>query len=105
LSGAAKLLVLADEGTPAYCRLYDRSSLEKKEVEEIHLKGLPLEDAKTLLGNPAIPAEALKRIYLLTKGTPLYLRLIRDADTEGLLRRSRFTRAEASLLVFSRSAK
>jgi len=102
LSGAAKLLVLADEGTPSYCRLYDRAALEHKEVEEIHLKGLPLEAAKTMLGNPAIPAEALKRIYLLTKGTPLYLRLVRDGDTEGLLRRSRFTRAEANLLVFSR---
>jgi len=104
LSGRARLLVLADEGTPAYCRFYDRASVEQGRVEELHLKGLSLEDAKALLGNPGIPAEAMKRIYLLTKGTPLYLRLIRDGDVEGLIHRSRFTRAEAGLLVFSRNA-
>ena len=103
-SGAAKLLVLADEGTPAYCRFYDRTAIARDAVEELRLKGLSIDDTRTLLGNPAIPEEALKRIYLLTKGTPLYLRLIRDGDAEGLVRRSRFTRAEANLLVFSRTA-
>jgi DNA-binding MarR family transcriptional regulator len=105
LSGAARLLVLADEGTPAYCRFYERAAVEKGAVEELHLKGLSVDDARTVLGNPEVPDDALRRIYLLTKGTPLYLRLIRDGDVEGLIHRSRFTRAEANLLVFSRNAK
>lgn len=105
LSGGARLLVLADEGTPVYCRFYDRAAVARNAVEELHLKGLSLEDARTLLGNPAISGEAMRRIFLLTKGVPLYLRLIRDGDIEGLIHRSRFTRAEASLLVYSRDAK
>jgi predicted transcriptional regulator len=101
----SKLLVLADEGTPAYCMFYDRDATSRGVVEELRLKGLSKEDTRALLGNPELSGEAMQRIFLLTKGTPLYLRLIRDGDSEGLVRRSRFTRAEANLLVFSKDVK
>ena len=55
-----------------------------------------------MLGNPNIAEEALRRIYLLTKGCPLYLKLIREGDAEALKARSRFTTAEVNLLLFSR---
>lgn len=99
---SAKLLVLAQESTPSYCRFYERRAVETGRVEEIHLKGLALEESKELLGRPAIADEALRRIYLLTKGCPLYLELIREGEATTLKARSRFTTAEVNLLLFSR---
>ena len=98
----AKALVLAQEATPSYCRFYDRRAVEGGRVEEVHLRGLSLEESKELLGNPDIAEEALRRIYLLTKGCPLFLELIRAGDAKTLRARSRFTTAEVNLLLFSR---
>jgi len=98
----AKVLVLAEESTPSYCRFYDRRALEAGRVQEIHLRGLTIDDSREILGNPAIAEEALRRIYLLTKGCPLYLTLIREGDAKRLREKSRFTTAEINLLFFSR---
>ena len=100
----AKILVLAQESTPAYCRFYDRSDLKKALVAENHLRGLDLEGCRSMLANPDIDEEALRRIYLLTKGCPLYLRYIREGDAESLRAHSRFTNAEVRLLLYSGGA-
>jgi len=100
----AKVLVLAQESTPSYCRFYDRRAVEGGRVQEIRLRGLTVEESCEILGNPNIAEEALRRIYLLTKGCPLYLRLIREGDAKTLKARSRFTTAEVNLLLFSRDA-
>ncbi len=100
----AKVLVLAQETTPAYCRFYGRKDVESGTVVERHLKGLDLDGCCALLGNPSIDAEALRRIYLLTKGCPLYLKLIREGDEDGLRAHSRFTKAEIRLLLYSGGA-
>ena len=101
-SPTAKALVLAQEATPSYCRFYDRRAVERGRVQEIHLRGLTIDESRDLLGTPKIADEALRRIYLLTKGCPLYLELIRAGDTATLKARSRFTTAEINLLLFSR---
>lgn len=98
----AKVLVLAQEATPSYCRFYERRAVEEGRVEEIHLRGLSVEESREILGTPAIAEEALRRIYLLTKGCPLYLELVREGDAATLKARSRFTTAEVNLLLFSR---
>lgn len=98
----AKLLVLAQETTPAYCRFYGEEERRAGLVAERHLKGLGLEGCRELLANPAIQDEDLRRIYLLTKGCPLYLQYIREGDEYGLRENSRFTRAEIRLLMYSR---
>ena len=99
---SAKLLVLAQDATPSYCRFYGRREVEVGAVEEIHLRGLTIEESRELLGNPQIADEALRRIYLLTKGCPLYLELIRAGDATTLKARSRFSTPEVNLLLFSR---
>ena len=98
----AKLLVLAQETTPAYCRFYSRKEIGAGTVVERHLKGLDLAGCRDMLGNPSIPAEDLRRIFLLTKGCPLYLQYIREGDDYGLRQNSRFTNAEIRLLLYSR---
>lgn len=100
--GEPKLLVLAQETTPAYCRFYGEEERRAGTVVERHLRGLDLAGCKEMLGNPAIREEDLRRIYLLTKGCPGYLQFIREGDEYGLRQNSRFTKAEARLLIFSR---
>jgi len=104
VKSGAKVLVLAQESTPSYCRFYDRRAVEGGHVQEIRLRGLTVEESREMLGNPNIAEEAMRRIYLLTKGCPLYLRLIREGDVKTLKARSRFTTAEVNLLMFSRDA-
>lgn len=101
----AKMIVIAQEATPAYCRFYDRSMIERGLVDEIHLKGLSQEDSKRLLDNPRIEDDAMRRIYLLTKGNPLFLTLIREGNAEELRKRSRFTTPEVQLLMFSKTVE
>lgn len=96
-----KLLVLAQETTPAYCRFYGKRDVDAGLVAERHLKGLDLEGCRAMLGNPAIGEEDLRRIFLLTKGCPLYLQYIREGDEYGLKQNSRFTKAEIRLLLYS----
>ncbi len=100
----AKLLVLAQETTPAYCRFYSRKEVDAGVVVERHLRGLDLAGCREMLANPAIAEEDLRRIYLLTKGCPLYLQFIREGDEHGLRENSRFTKAEIRLLLYSRGA-
>ncbi len=100
----AKLLVLAQESTPSYCRFYDAPSVRRGTVRELRLRGLSVEATRRLLGNPSISEESLKQVFLLTKGCPLYLTLIRDGDSARLREVSRFTVAEVRLLMFSRRA-
>ena len=99
--GRGKLLVLAQESTPAYCRFYARADVDGGRVAERHLRGLDLEGCRAMLGRPTIDPEALRRVYLLTKGCPLYLRAIREGDEETLRAKSRFTKAEIRLLIYS----
>ena len=99
-----KLLVLAQEATPSYCRFYGAAEVRKGTVRETRLKGLSPEGTRRLLGNPAIGAEPLRQVYLLTKGCPLHLTLIRDGNGAKLREVSRFTPAEIRLLLFSRAA-
>lgn len=96
-----KLLVLAQETTPAYCRFYGETERRSGSVVERHIKGLDLDGCRQMLANPAIPDEDLRRIFLLTKGCPLYLQCIREGDEHRLRTNSRFTKAEIRLLLFS----
>lgn len=100
----AKLLVLAQETTPAYCRFYGRGEVEAGIVHERHLRGLDLDGCRAMLANPSIDGESLRRIFLLTKGCPLYLKFIREGDEAGLKAHSRFTKAEIRLLLYSGGA-
>ena len=96
-----KVLVLAQESTPAYCRFYSKKDIDGGRVVERHLRGLDLEGCRAMLANQDIDADALRRIYLLTKGCPRYLQAIREGDEASLRAHSRFTHAEIRLLLYS----
>src|SRR2546427_7584828 len=70
--GRGKLLVLAQESTPSYCRFYSKAEVDAGLVAERHLRGLDLEGCRGMLGRSAIDAEALRRAFRPPKGGPRY---------------------------------
>jgi DNA-binding MarR family transcriptional regulator len=100
ISSEAKLIVTAREDTPAYNWFYQKKHLESGIVREIRVRGLDETSAKKLLGNPQIEEEAFRRVYLMTRGQPLLLRMLMEDDAEGLKRNSVYTAEEIRYLLF-----
>ena len=95
-----KMIVTAREDLPAYNWFYQKRDVDSGTVREIRVKGIDESSAKRLLGNPDIEADAFRRIYLMSRGQPLVLRLLRDDDREELKRNSVFTAEEIRYLLF-----
>jgi DNA-binding Lrp family transcriptional regulator len=95
-----KIVVTAREDLPAYNWFYQKKHVDSGAVREIRVKGLDETNARRLLGNPDIEAEAFRRIFLMSRGQPLVLRLLRDGDREGLKKNSVFTAEEIRYLMF-----
>lgn len=100
-----RLVVVCQDSTPSYCRFHSRREIEAGVVREVRLRGLSLEAVKTLLGRSDLDAEAVQRVYLLTKGCPTCITRIRAGDADGLRQHARFTRAEIELLLFSAGSR
>jgi hypothetical protein len=94
-----KALFTINEATPSYCRFYKMDSIERGVVREIRMKGLDEENSLTLLGTKEMDRQDFNRIYLMTKGCPLYLKLIRDEKIDELKAKSRFSLPEIKLMV------
>lgn len=95
-----RMLVGVHESTPFYCRFYNKDDLDTGRVLEISLAGLSIEGTKKLLGNAGIDDDALKKVYLLTRGNPLSLELLRQGDTLRLKGMKGFSQEEVNLLMF-----
>jgi len=96
----AKVLITAREDTPAYNWFYHKKEVESGKVRELRLKGLDQASARTLLGNPRIEPEAFRRIYMMTRGSPNMLRMLRGKDFDGLKKNTVFTAEEIRYLLF-----
>lgn len=96
----AKVIITAREDTPAYNWFYHKKEVESGKVQELRLKGLDQASAKSLLGNPGIEQEAFRRIYMMTRGSPSIITMLRDRDFEGLKRNTVFTSEEIRYLLF-----
>jgi hypothetical protein len=83
--GRAKVAVSLPDDTPAYNRFYQRSDVEDGVVQEIHLGRFEEDTARKFLGDD-LDQEAFQLIYMLTRGQPLALALVRLGDEDGLRR-------------------
>jgi len=101
----AMLVMTMREDTPSYNRFYGRREVEAGIVEELHVRGLANDDCAALLGASAIDPDALRRIYLMTKGNPQTLLLIAAGDIERLKQTTRMTTEEIRLLLFLKNVK
>ena len=104
-STGAKLIVTCRDSTPSYSRFYRKDHIDSGAVQEMTLKGLPEEEAKDLLGNPAVPDEAFRRIYVMSRGSPMILTMLRDRDEDGLRRNTTFTNEEIRFLLVEATTK
>lgn len=98
----AKVIITAREDTPAYNWFYHKKEVESGKVQELRLKGLDKDSARSLLGNSRIEADAFRRIYMMTRGSPNVLRMLRDRDFDGLKKNTVFTSEEIRYLLFLR---
>lgn len=98
----AKVVITAREDTPAYNWFYHKKELESGKVQELRLKGLDARSAKALLGNPEIESDAFRRVYMMTRGSPNTLRMLREKDFDGLKKNTVFTTEEIRYLLFLR---
>ena len=96
----AKVVITAREDTPAYNWFYHKKEVESGKVQELRLKGLDHDSASSLLGNPRIEQDAFRRIYMMTRGSPNILRMLRERDFEGLKSNTVFTAEEIRYLLF-----
>ncbi len=95
-----KIMITARETTPFYCRFYDKRDVHEKKIVELTVKGLDVEGCRRLLGTPDIDDDALRKIFLMTRGHPLTINLIKRGDVNNLKRIKGFSRQEASLLLY-----
>lgn len=98
----AKLMVAMSAETPSYKRFYQRDDINSGIVTEIRVGRLPEEYVRLMIGED-LDDEAMKMIYMLTRGQPLALRMLRQRDEEGLKRI--FPREEVRFLMYLLSRK
>jgi len=100
--GTAKMAVAMREETPSYNRFYQKRDLVDGSAVEVHVHRFNDALARRLVGED-IDDEAFQLIYMLTRGQPLALALIRKGDAEEL-RKIRLNE-EVRFLMYLRTRK
>lgn len=93
-----KIIVTSLENTPSYSRFYRIDDIRDGSVEELHIRGLEPEYCRKLLGT--VDDDALKKIFMMTHGRPLYINLLKKGEVDTLLAVSSFTPEEVRYLMF-----
>ncbi len=94
-----KMIVTGREGTPVYERFYQSDHVEEGIVEELKISPLGQEEAEKILRKD-IKEEALERIMMFTKGSPLLLKLLREGDKDKLCELTPWEEEQISLLMY-----
>ncbi|MBA3045662.1 MAG: hypothetical protein KKH41_03960 [Candidatus Thermoplasmatota archaeon] len=100
-----KLLVTTREDTPAYNRFYTIIDQHDGTVGEVHIRGLDIEHCQILLGTPDIDPDALKRLFLFTRGKPPTLKLLAEGSEKELRQKTTFLPEEIKLMLFLKEQK
>ncbi len=94
-----KVIITGRIGTPVYERFYQTEHVEKGLVREMEIPPLDKEGAQMILGKE-IKEDALKRIMMFTKGSPLLLKLLREGEKERLIELTPWEEEQISLLMY-----
>jgi DNA-binding MarR family transcriptional regulator len=98
IGAGLRVLVAAQETTPAYSRFYHNDEVKHGTVSEMRLRGLDPDSGRALLGT--LGPDDYRKVDLYAKGSPLFLLLLKARDLEGLAKASRFSREEVKHLLF-----
>lgn len=100
-----KLLVTAREDTPSYNRFYTIIDQHDGTVGEVHIRGLDMAHCQLLLGTPDIDPEAMKRLFMFTRGKPPTLKLLALGNEKELREHTSFSPEEIKLMLFLKGLK
>ncbi len=103
--GSTKMLVTAREEMPAYDWFYRKRHVDAGVVEVLRVKGLDERGAMRLLGNERIDPEAFMRVFRMTRGQPMALRMLREGDAGALKKNTVFTSEEIKYLLLLKDKK
>lgn len=103
--GGTKILVTAREEMPAYDWFYHKRHVDAGAVEVLRVKGLDEKSAMRLLGNERIDRESFMRVFRMTRGQPMALRLLREGDAAALKKNTVFTSEEVKYLLLLKDRK
>lgn len=100
--GKVKIMVAMRGETPSYNRFYQKNDVDRGRVVEVRLGRLSPYCLESMFGSD-MDEEALKLIYMLTRGQPLALNLLRKGDGVGL--RELFPNEEVRFMMYLRTRK
>jgi hypothetical protein len=100
-----KLLVTVREDTPSYNRFYTIIDQHDGSVGEVHIRGLDIRHCQTILGTPDIDPDAMKRLFLFTRGKPPTLKLLARGNEKELRQNTSFSPEEIKLMLFLNKQK
>ncbi len=95
-----KMIVTAREDTPSYNRFYTIMDIDDSTVRELHIRGLDIGAFRELLDEKDIDEDALRRLYMFTRGKPSILKMIAGGDAAGLKNEAMFTPEEIKLMMY-----
>jgi hypothetical protein len=93
-------VVLLHEESP---KRYIRSSIGSEFFREMKLEGLDRASCKTLLGQKKLSKDEFERIFKLTEGNPLALKLIKSEDVKDLEKSGKYTPDELTMIKYLKS--
>ena len=91
-------------GTPFYQRFYQQEQIERGLVKEVKLSPLNKDDAQRIIGDE-IKEDAMERIMMFTKGSPLLLKLLREGKEEELCQITPWEKEQISLLMYLKTKR
>jgi hypothetical protein len=98
LSGVKILILLRPKDKILFKKIADSENYRTME-----LKGLDKKSAKSLLGLKKLESDDFERIFTLTEGNPLALKLIKSEDVTDLVKTGKFTKDELTLIKYLKS--
>ncbi len=95
----AKIIILHR----APVKLYAKGAMESEHFKAMRLDGLDRKSCKALLGLKKLQKDEFERIFKLTEGNPLALKLIKSEDVGELKKSGKYTPDELTLIKYLKS--
>lgn len=94
-----KIIVTARENTASYNRFYTILDIHDSTVGELHLGRMDIEACRVLLGVPDITDDALRRLYIFTKGSPSIMKTLASDDISYIESNTNYSVEEIKLML------
>ncbi len=94
-----RMIVTARENTASYNRFYTILDIHDSSVKEMHLGKMDIEACRVLLNVADITDDALRRLYLFTKGSPSIMKTLASDDISYIERNTNYSIEEIKLML------